>query len=190
MKRIIRYFFEGLMILIPIFVSVYVVLTVFRKIDGIFGFSTPGIGFALTIAIIVSLGALSSNFLTKKLISYVEGLFARLPLVKILYGSMKDLIGAFVGDKKSFTKPVLVTISAETGAKALGFVTRESLESLSLHGHVAVYLPHSYNFSGALFVYPKGMVEPVLADSSEFMAFIVSAGVSGSIEAKNQPTRP
>ena len=101
MKRIIRYFFEGLVILIPIFVSVYVVLTVFRKIDGIFDFSTPGIGFALTIAIIVLLGALSGNFLTKKLVSYVEGIFARLPLVKILYGSMKDLIGAFVGDKKA-----------------------------------------------------------------------------------------
>jgi uncharacterized membrane protein len=107
-----------------------------------------------------------------------EKIFTRLPVVKILYTSIKDLIGAFVGDKKSFDRPILVT-APEGGAKALGFITRDSLELLGLTDHVAVYFPQSYNFAGNLIIYPRDRVSPLDADSSEVMAFILSGGVSG-----------
>jgi uncharacterized membrane protein len=105
-------------------------------------------------------------------------MFKKLPLVKLLYTSIKDLIGAFVGDQKSFNKPVAVAL-VPGGPMVLGFVTNESLESLGLAEHVAVYVPQSYNFAGNLLLFPKEQVLPIETDSSQVMTFLVSGGVSG-----------
>ncbi|MEE9542773.1 MAG: DUF502 domain-containing protein, partial [Thermodesulfobacteriota bacterium] len=152
---------------------------VFQKIDGILRIPIPGVGFIITIIIITIIGFLSSNFITRRLVRYFERIFSKLPLVKIVYSSIKDLVGAFVGDKKSFDKPVLVVIHPETKVRALGFITRESLEFLKLREHVAVYFPQSYNFAGNLLIFPNEMVEAIEANSSEVMKFLVSGGVSG-----------
>ena len=72
----------------------------------------------------------------------IDKLLNELPLAKLIYSSIKDLIGAFVGDKKSFDKPVLVTLFKDSPAKAVGFVTREDLSAFGLKDHMAVYFPH------------------------------------------------
>jgi len=178
MKRLTRYFFEGLLVLIPVVATLYVIYVVFTKIDSIFKFSIPGMGFLVTILLITVVGFISSNFITKKLVGLVDTIFTKLPFVKMIYSSVKDLIGAFVGDKKSFNKPVLVNISRESSVQVIGFVTRESLDNLGFTDRVAVYLPQSYNFAGNLIVVPKDQVTAVSADSGEIMAFIVSGGVT------------
>jgi uncharacterized membrane protein len=149
---------------------------------------TTGAGFLLTLALITLIGFLASNLVTKRLFDYLEKLFSRLPLVKLLYGSIKDLIGAFVGDKKSFDRPVLVEITPGSGTRVLGFITRDSLEFLGLPGHVAVYFPQSYNFAGNLLIFPAEQVHPLDIDSSEVMAFLVSGGVSGGC-SRSSPGR-
>ncbi len=179
MKRLARFFFNGLIILIPIVASIYVIYATFTKIDGLLGLPVPGAGFIVTIAFITIIGFLGSNFLTKKLFYYIEELFTNLPLIKLLYTSIKDLIGAFVGNKKSFNKPVLVTLDPENNINVLGFITRESLEFLEISDHAAVYLPQSYNFAGNLVIVPKERIKPVNVDSTEAMSFIVSGGISG-----------
>ncbi|HDZ84069.1 MAG TPA: DUF502 domain-containing protein, partial [Nitrospirae bacterium] len=107
MKRITKYFFEGLLVLVPLVATIYVIYAVFTKIDSIFKFSIPGMGFLVTVLIITVVGFISSNFITKRLVKLVDTIFTKLPLTKMIYTSIKDLIGAFVGDKKSFDKPVL-----------------------------------------------------------------------------------
>jgi len=184
MKRVAKYFFEGLMIMVPIVASVYIVYILFTRIDGILKIPIPGVGFLVTVAVITLIGFLASNLVTRKIFELVEKVFTKLPLVKLLYSSVKDLIGAFVGDKKSFDKPVLVTLIPGSGTRALGFITRDSLEFLGLSGHVAVYFPQSYNFAGNLLIFPSGQVEPLPIDSSDAMAFLVSGGVSGGIPKK------
>lgn len=178
MKRLTRYFFEGLLVLIPVIVTIYVFYEIFIRIDRLFRFRFPGLGFLLTIAIIVVTGFVASNFITGKLIGLVDRLFRRVPLVKMLYAALRDLVGAFVGDKKSFDKPVLVTLVPGSNIRVMGFVTRESLEHLGIEGDVAVYLPQSYNFAGNLIIVPKEQITPVTADSGDTMAFIVSGGVT------------
>lgn len=178
MKRITRYFFEGLLVLLPLFATVYVIYAVFRKIDSIYEFTIPGVGFLITILTITVVGFISSNFIAKKLVSMMDNLFAQLPFVKMIYSSIKDLIGAFVGDKRSFDKPVLVTLSPANNIQAVGFVTRQSLEHLGIADKVAVYLPQSYNFAGYLIIVPKDQVTPLAADSGHIMSFIVSGGVA------------
>lgn len=179
MKLLVRSFFEGLILLVPILTSVYIIYVVFIYVDGLLGLSIPGVGFILTMVLITLIGFLASHFFTRTLFQYLEKLFIKLPLVKILYTSVKDLLGAFVGDKKSFNKPVLVKLNKDGSVKTLGYVTRESVEMFGIKGHVAVYLPQSYNFAGNLLVVPKAMVTPLKVESSDVMAFLVSGGVSG-----------
>ena len=87
-------------------------------------------------------------------------------------------MSAFVGEKKRFDKPVLVHLENEV--HALGFVTRQSLEALGMPDHVAVYLPQAYNFAGQLVVVPRARVKPAAMDGTQFMAFILSAGVTSA----------
>ena len=96
----------------------------------------------------------------------------------MLYSALKDMIEAFAGDKKSFDKPVLVTVSPESNIQVIGFVTKDNLENLGLSDKVAVYLPQSYNFAGNLLVVPKEQVTALSVDSGDIMAFIVSGGVT------------
>ncbi len=178
MKRLAKYFFEGLLFLVPLVATVWVINAVVVKIDSIFGFDIWGLGFIATILIITVVGFIASNFLTRKLVGLIDAVFTRLPLVKMVYTSIKDLIGAFVGDKKSFNKPVLVTLSPSSNIRVIGFVTRDSLDNLGLNEYVSVYLPQSYNFAGNLIVAPKEQITPVSADSGDIMAFIVSGGIT------------
>ncbi len=178
MKRLTRYFINGLLVSVPLVATIYVVYAIFTKIDSIFRFEVPGAGFLLTLITITAVGFISSNFLTKGLVRFVDRVFTRLPLVKMIYTSIRDLIGAFVGDKKSFDKPVLVTLSPASNIQAIGFITRENLENIGFSDKVAVYFPQSYNFAGNLLVVPKVQVSPLTVDSGDIMAFIVSGGVA------------
>ena len=90
MKRFTKYFFEGLLVLVPLVATVYVVYVIFTKVDSIFKFSVPGMGFLVTILSITIVGFVSSNFLTKKLLGLVDKIFTRLPFVKMIYSSVKE----------------------------------------------------------------------------------------------------
>ncbi|RLI98441.1 MAG: hypothetical protein DRP08_08140, partial [Candidatus Aenigmatarchaeota archaeon] len=148
------------------------------RLDGLLMLPIPGLGLAITIAVITLVGFLASNFIGKKFFALVDRVFSKLPVVKMLYSSIKDLTGAFAGEKKSFDKPVIVELMAG-GPKALGFITRDDLGFLSLAGHVAVYFPQSYNFAGSVLMFPTEQVKLLDVDSSDAMAFVVSGGVSG-----------
>ena len=178
MKKLTKYFFEGLLFLVPIVVTIYVLYIVFMKIDRLFGFKIPGVGFIVTIITVTVIGFMTSNFLTKRLIRSAEETLRGLPLVKMIYTSIKDLIGAFVGEQKSFNKPVLVSVAPGSSVQVIGFVTRENLEILSLTDKVAVYLPQSYNFAGNLIIVPKEQITPLQTESGTVMAFIVSGGIT------------
>ncbi len=184
MKTFVKYFLRGCLVLVPIAATAYVVYWVVERVDGMLGIPIPGVGFATTIAGVAIVGYLASNFIGRGAVGLVDRLLARLPLVRLLYNSLKDLLGTFVGERKAFDRPVLVTLSRESGVKALGFVTREGIRPAGLGEHVSVYFPQSYNFAGAMLLVPREDVQPLTgARSADFMAFIVSGGMSGSIEA-------
>ncbi len=189
MKSLLKYFRNGLLVLVPAGLTVYIVYRIFTAVDNLVRTPlqehlgrqfTSGVGVFLTLVFILLVGMLASLFITRPLLQLLEKLFQRLPLIKLLYCSIKDLINAFVGDKKTFDKPVLVDISGTGKLRALGFVTRESLEFLGLKDDVAVYFPQSYNFAGNIMIIRRECITPINADSSEVMAFIVSGGVSGN----------
>jgi uncharacterized membrane protein len=178
MSRLLNYFFKGVVLLAPLAFTVYVCVRVFATIDGWLGIPIPGVGFVVTVVLITLFGFLASSFLTRRMLSMVEGVLERLPFVRLLYSSTKDLLNAFVGEKRRFDKPVLVAPFASGEARALGFVTQDTLATMGMREHVAVYLPQSYNFAGSLLIFPTSAVTPLDAESADVMAFIVSGGVT------------
>jgi uncharacterized membrane protein len=177
MTRLLNYFLRGLVVLVPVVLTVWITVQLFRYVDGLLGLPIPGAGFVITLVLITVIGFMASNFLTRRVVAAVEGLFVRLPLVRLLYSATRDLLNAFVGEKRRFDVPVLVRIGGPD-VRVLGFVTREAVVSLGLPGHMAVYVPQSYNFAGNLIIVPADAVERVKGDSAEVMAFIVSGGVT------------
>ena len=190
MADLARNFFEGLLILVPAVVTVAVAVVVFEFIDGWLQIPIPGVGFLVTVVLITLTGRFASNVFVQRVIDTTERLLTRAPLVKLVYTSIKDLIAAFMGEKKRFDQPVIVTLTAGGHAEAIGFVTRSSMEFIGLLDHVAVYFPQSYNFAGNLLVFPKDQVRPLEAESSEIMAFIVSGGVAGGPDAETFVNTP
>ena len=184
MKRLVNYFLRGLLVFVPMALSIFAVVWAFTQLDSlfrdIFNVPIPGLGLVATIVIITMLGFFASSLVGTRIFGLVDALFAKLPLVRILYSALKDLIQAFAGQKKSFDKPVVVELAPQ-GPKALGFITRDTLDALGLSDHVAVYFPQSYNFAGSVLIFPAKRVKPLSIDSAEAMAFIVSGGVSGKV---------
>jgi len=176
MRRILGYFLRGLVFIAPVAITVYILVVIFTTIDGWLGLPIPGLGFLLTLVLITLVGFVGSTFLARSFLAMFDRLLERLPFVRFLYSSTKDLVSAFVGEKRRFDQPVAVRILGE--ARALGFVTQKTLSSLGLEGFVGVYFPQSYNFAGSLLLVPSRDVERIPASSSDVMAFIVSGGVT------------
>lgn len=177
--HITRYFVRGALIIVPFALTIYSLYFVFVTIDRLLPFDFPGLGLLVTFVAVTLVGFLSSNVIGSTFVGLGEQLLRKVPLVALIYSSIKDLIDAFVGEKRRFDQPVSVALTADGSLKALGFVTRRNLTALGFHGHVAVYFPQSYNFAGNLVLVPATAVSPVDVSSAELMTFIVSGGVSG-----------
>ncbi len=178
-RALFRYFVRGCLVAAPLGLTIYIVYVTLKTIDSWLPVPVPGLGLVITLTLLVTIGFLTSNVVGRSAVDLAERLLRRVPLVKLLYSSVKDLVGAFMGDKRSFDRPVAVRLSAESPLRLLGFVTRDALGALGLPGHVAVYFPQSYNFAGYLVIAPRELVEALEIPSSELMTFIVSGGVSG-----------
>jgi uncharacterized membrane protein len=178
MRRVVGWFLRGLVITAPAAVTLWVTWVTIRWVDSLLGIRFPGAGLLITLAVITAVGALATSYLARGVLAWLEDLLERVPFVRLLYTSSKDLLNAFVGDQRRFTQAVRVALSEDGAVGVLGFVTADDLTDLGLDGQVAVYLPQSYNFAGNLIVVPRTRITPLPADSAEVMAFIVSGGVS------------
>ena len=178
MTRLLNYFLRGLVVVVPLALTLYVCAIIFSTIDSWLRLPVPGAGFVVTIILITLVGFLASLFVTQSLIAALDRVLERLPFVRLLYSSAKDMLNAFVGEKKRFDKPVLVSVSADRAVKVLAFLTSDSLASLGLADQVTVYMPQSYGFAGHIIVVPADRVERIDADAAEVMAFIISGGVT------------
>ena len=185
MKKIIGYFLHGLLFTVPAITTIYVVFKLFYLVDGLLPldqllpFKIPGLGLIIIFLFIAFMGYLGSFYFAGPMVSFVERLLEKTPLLKLIYTSVKDLVSAFVGEKKRFNQPVLVTLNKEAGLQRIGFITQNDLSQLSIGKEkVAVYLPYSYSFAGTLVIVPRDNVVPVDASGTEMMKFVISGGVT------------
>lgn len=183
LRRVLRYFFSGTLFIVPLVATAYFIFVSFRWLDNLLELPYPGLGFAIILIAITAFGYLTTNFAFKTAADWFDRGMNRIPLVKLIYSAVKDLLNAFVGDKKKFNKPVLVRINGDNNLYQIGFVTQPDLTDLGLQDMVVVYFPHSYAFSGFHYFVAKENIKPLNIPGPVAMKFIISGGVSGLRES-------
>ena len=190
MKKLLGYFFQGLLLVVPIILTIFIVYKMLVVVDELLPYHPfPGSGVIILLAGITLIGVLGNTFIARKIRELLSSLIHKLPLLNTIYTAIKDLLSAFVGEKRKFDKPVLVKLSKESNIQKIGFITQTDLKSLGMRdSQVAVYLPHSYAFSGNMFIVDKENITPIKSSSAEVMKFIVSGGVAipGGIVDKDE----
>jgi len=186
MKKLFRYFLQGLLLVAPAGITIAVVYWVFDLIDGpirhfirdTFHLQIPGVGFVVTFFFIALLGWAGQSFLFKPIGLLVERLLEKAPILKMIYTSVTDFLNAFMGEKKKFTRPVRVKVNLVSELEKIGFITADDLTDLGVKDKVAVLFPHSYNWSGEMFLVPKELITPLDLPPSEVMKFAITGGVT------------
>jgi uncharacterized membrane protein len=196
-KRLLQFFFQGLIVLAPIAITIWVVLGLFQWVDGFLPNiinalfpslldknvdgslrKIPGLGFVVVMLLVLFVGWLSSLFVVGRLVSVFDTVLERTPGIKIIYSSVKDFLEAFAGNKKKFDKPVLVNVDV-SGVWRIGFITQPSNLEFGLPDHVTVYVPHSYAISGITYIIPKANIKVLEnVSASDAMKYAVSGGVT------------
>jgi uncharacterized membrane protein len=179
LSRLINYFLKGLLISIPLAATISIIYWLFETIDGFLGKDhVPGLGILIILSIILVIGWIGSSYLFKPFIDWFDDWLEKTPGIKFLYSSVKDIMEAFVGEKKKFSKPVIVELANE-GIYKVGFITRNDLGVIGLPGFSGVYFPKSYGFMGDLYFVNNTKIKPLNANPTEVFKMIVSGGVTG-----------
>lgn len=164
MKSFKKYLGTGLLVLLPITLSLYLIYIVTsffdnllsRPLDLLIGFHIPGVGIVIVFLLVFFVGMFSSHFIGKKIARLVEKTFSKIPVIRNLYSPIRDIVKTFVGkdkDKKSFTKVVLIEFPME-GSQSIGFITNEEV---TINGELlsAVFIPTTPNPTNGFLVYKK-----------------------------------
>ncbi|MFZ9589047.1 MAG: DUF502 domain-containing protein [Chitinophagaceae bacterium] len=203
--KLVNYFFQGLIILAPIVITAWAVLSLFNYVDGILPNllhvlfpdlvklnpqgepeNIPGLGFLVVVVIVLLVGYVSSLFFVSKFVDLFDRVLERTPGIKIIYTTVKDFLEAFAGNKRKFNKPVLVNVDADDVWR-MGFITQTDLSQFDMREHVCVYVPHSYAFSGITYFVKQDRIKIIKdVNSTDAMKFIVSGGVTDVEEKRDK----
>ncbi len=185
MRKLLAYFFQGLIATAPIILTGYLLYVSFVYIDGLLPFEIPGLGLLVILVSVTIIGFFVQLAIRTPLYHYFQKLLDKLPLVQVIVTSIKDLLSAFVGKEKKFEYPVRVLIDPQNNIERMGFLTQKSLDFIGIEdGKVAVYFPSSYGILGELYIVPHTLVKPLDNKAAEIMKFIISGGVSKTIESQ------
>lgn len=197
MKRLAKYFFQGILFILPVALTIYIVVGVFQLTDSLLGryfialgVDIPGLGLLASMVLITMLGLLGNWFVSRRLLDYIDTLFGRVPLVKVVYNIIKDTLNALVGNRSSFAKAVMIGLPGDERIKVLGFITAEELEGFGLKDHVAVYVLQSMQWAGFTLLVPRSRVEYLDISPDKALQFIVSAGITHKNMGNGKTTVP
>jgi len=189
-RALLNYLIKGLLIVVPIALSIFIVVWAVTTVDSWLNINNflgvnpitgsnrniPGLGLVLVLALILVAGFIVTNFVTEPMYNWFQRTMNRLPLLNFIFSSIKDLTEAFVGDEKKFNNPVLVEV--EGNMKRIGFLTQNDLSKIDLPGDAIVYFPFSYSFAGQVYVVSKDKIKPLDMSAADAMKLVVSGGVS------------
>ena len=178
-RRFTAYFIKGLLLIAPFGLTAYVVYLSVRFVRNLFPTDLLLPSILIVLFGTAFLGWLGTLLIQTPILQFIDRALERIPLVKFIYTSIRDLMSAFMGNEKRFNKPVMVRMGDSDGVYKLGFITQQHVSLIGSHdGICAVYMPHSYNFSGNLYLIETSRVKPIDASTEDVMKFIVSGGVT------------
>lgn len=198
MKKIGGYFLQGVLLVAPIAIIGYILYSLFVTVDGWLteniekwiGFSVPGLGIVGLFVSLTLLGFIGQTAIVRPLKNISAKLIRKIPILNLLFSSLNDLFSAFMGKEKKFNTPVKVLFNKENNLWKLGFITKNTLTEIDNEELAAVYFPHSYNFSGELYLVSRERIERVNLSPADVMKFIVSGGVTQFGNTELQKTEP
>jgi uncharacterized membrane protein len=191
-KKLVKYLLQGVLVIAPIAVTLYLIYWLFTSIDELvplfttrdaFGriiYHNKGLGFLIVISALIITGYLSNNFITGRLFKFFDKQLEKVPGIKLVYSTVKDFLEGFAGNKRKFTKPVRVMMRRDPEIWQIGFITQEDLSKISETPLIAVYMPHSYAVSGVtVFVKAENIEHITGIEAADVMKMAISGGVAG-----------
>ena len=195
-----KIFFRGLITLLPIAITIYIVYSAIVILENILGSVLrrilpeyiPGLGLLMTLILIFLFGLLLNNFITARLMASLEDRLVQVPFIKAIYSPLRDLMNLFhKKDNKEMKSVVLVNIG-NTGAQALGVITRESFRDLPLKQEgaqrVAVYIPFSYGLGGYTLLIPRSSLQEVDLPIEKAMSLAITGWVKADTQDLSSET--
>ena len=194
MKKLTGIFLQGLAAVLPLVITIYAVswlaITCETELKSLLlkvlpdqEYYFPGLGTILGIGVIFIIGLILNAWIARAIWNQLEKLVERLPLIHTIYGSIKDLLGFFVGDKDKKPNQVVVIETGNPPLRLLGFVTRDHFddlpEGIGTSGDVAVYLPMGYQLGGYTVMVSKDHVKTIDMNTEQALRFCVTAGMTG-----------
>ena len=195
-SKLRNYFITGVLVLIPIGVTVYLTLffiKVFTKIlpqeinpNNYLPYSIPGLEIIISIIVITLIGWLSLSFLGKKLVKLVNDIFKKIPFLRTVYSAIGQMTQSFAQSRKSKKKSVVLVEYPRKGSWAVGFATQENIGEIASKTNknlINVFVPTTPNpTSGFLLMFPKDEIIYLDMSFEDASKFIVSAGTSNPKE--------
>jgi len=189
MSQFSKIFFRGLITLLPIAVTIYIIYSAVVILENLLGsvlrqifpHYIPGIGFLLILILIFCFGLLLNNLITAKLIMAIENKLVQVPFIKAIYSPLRDLMNLFNKSNNQGMKGVVMVKAGPSGAMALGIITRENFKDLPLNDlskdKVAVYFPLSYGLGGMTFLISRDMITPIDMPLERAMSLAITGWV-------------
>jgi uncharacterized membrane protein len=192
MRFLAKLFFRGLAATLPLALTGYLVYAAVLAAERLLRTAVllfvreehywPGMGFLLSIALVLAVGTLMYSFVVRRVYGVLTALLERIPVVKSVYGMVVDVVRLFgSAEQRPFRK--VVVVMHENGVEQLGFLTREDFADLPGigDGKVAVYLPMSYQLGGFTLLVPRARVREVEMSAEDALRFCITAGVGRAV---------
>ncbi len=187
-REIAKHFGIGLVTILPFALVIWVLVTIFRLVDGmfgpwvnnIFGVEVPGVGFVLVLIGTTLVGALTKVYISHEFLQLMDALFRRIPFVKSLYTAFTELVQSLLGGKRRGFRRVVLVEWPDERAKVVGLVTNEEIpSSMDPTGTlVAVYLPNTFQFAGITVLVDASRITPCDLSVEEAFKFSLSGGLT------------
>lgn len=203
-KKIKSIFFSGLVAFLPIAITIYIVVAGVKIVDNFLGqylrswfleeYYFLGLGLLSAFVLIMFIGFLLNNFLTGTVLVRLQEKLTEVPLIKVIYSPLRDLMNLFSKGQQQAALKKVVLVKVNENLTALGLVTREDFSDLKLNvqisDRVAVFIPYSYGLGGITVLVSKNCVEPVDIPVEKAMSLAITGWIktdSGEIKpATNQ----
>jgi uncharacterized membrane protein len=197
-----NYFLTGLLVILPIFITVYIILSLIRAMDAILKYipaeylpetylqiHIPGLGLILVVILVFVVGLLTRNFIGRKIVQLGEKIVDRIPLVRVLYAGVKQLLEPLFLQKTNAFKRVALIEYPRRGVHVIGFVTGESkgeVQSKTSKDMMNVFVPTTPNpTSGFYILIPEDEVVYLNMSVEDAFKLIISGGIVSPPEKRN-----
>lgn len=207
MATLRRYFVAGLLVWIPLAITIWVLTLVIElmdqsllivparfRSDALLGFHLPGLGAVLTIAILLATGAVAANFFGRRLLLFWESLLGRIPIVRSIYGGVKQISDTlFSPDGKAFRRAVLVRYP-HPGTWTVALVTGTPEHEVTDHlgrDQLSVFVPTTPNITAGFFlIVPRSETFELDMSVDQALKYIISMGVAEPPRPGTRPESP